>query len=390
MRHPLVLAYALLAATSVLAAGNPGVARATADRAVARERFCDAAWLYRRLDDQSPDADVALRAVDALAQGGDRGGAAAMLVAFPTRFPGHALLATAAKRLELITNAIAKVGAGETCPTPPAECGNGLVEGGEFCDDGNRVDADTCPATCAETVVEVTSPPPPPPPPPKVAPRSTRVTPPPPPPPPPEPATTQAIAQDEPEPTTTDRLPADDSSPSLDTDAPVADAAPPVDDTMGSAGVTAPAAAGPPIAGIVLSTVGGVAVIAGGVATVIGMLPAISLISGRGGQAAALADYRAADTNGERRAAAGAAADAYAAQTQDAAAWNNEGRWLAGVGAIGLAAGVGAVVGGIMMLVSTDTAADNGAAIADHPLTNPNDAHDANDANDANDQGNDQ
>ena len=31
---------------------------------------------------------------------------------------------------------------------PPAVCGNGIVEPGEACDDGNTVDGDRCPATC--------------------------------------------------------------------------------------------------------------------------------------------------------------------------------------------------------------------------------------------------
>jgi hypothetical protein len=113
-----------------------------------------------------------------------------------------------------------------------------------------------------------------------------------------------------------------------------------------------PAGPGPPIAGIALSAVGGVAAAAGTGAMVLGVIPAISYFAGSGGQAAAVARYNNAEGNADRRAAAGDAADAYAAQARDATAWNNQGRWLLLGGTGGLAAGAGLLVGGILMIAN--------------------------------------
>ena len=46
-------------------------------------------------------------------------------------------------------------GTGDVCMANPAECGNGIVEKGEACDDGNTQDGDLCSANCSE----VTTPP---------------------------------------------------------------------------------------------------------------------------------------------------------------------------------------------------------------------------------------
>lgn len=364
----LVLSLAL-AATPGLASGNPAAARNAADSAMTRERFCEAAWLYRRLDELNADATITVKAAEALAQGGDRAGAAAVLEAFPVRFPGHPLAAAAAKRLDLIRTAIGKIGPGATCPAPAPVCGNGLVEANETCDDGNRVDADSCPATCIAvgTVAPVVTPPPTP-------------TPAPPTPPPPTtttattptttptttamptttptttstptttPATTTTTTptpEPEPEPPATVEPPPVAPTPVEPTPAePVDDVAPaPIEDEV-------PAGPGPPIAGIALSTVGGLAAAAGTGAMVLGVLPAIAYFSGSGAQAAAAAEYRAADNNADRRAAAGAAADAYAAQANQAATWNNQGRWLLLGGTGGLAVGAGLLVGGILLIAN--------------------------------------
>lgn len=40
--------------------------------------------------------------------------------------------------------------------TPPPLCGNGVIDEGETCDDGNRVDEDACPNTCFIAVCEPT------------------------------------------------------------------------------------------------------------------------------------------------------------------------------------------------------------------------------------------
>jgi len=372
-RRPAALLLALaLAAAPALSSGNPAAARNAADSAMTRERFCDAAYLYKKLDELSADATTTLKAAEALAQGGDRAGAVALLEAFPVRFPGHPLSGGAAKRLELIRAAIGKVGPGSTCPAPDPVCGNGLVEGSETCDDGNRVDADSCPATCTTAgAAPVVTPPVVTPPvvtPPVVTPPV--VTPPVVTPTPPTTTTSPTTTTTSPtttttspttttppdeEPSTTDRLPDDGATPQPTTIEPVP---PPTTPTEEPAPTTeepleeVPAGPGPPIAGIALSAVGGIVAVAGTGAVVLGLMPAISYFAGSGGQAAAVAQYEAADGNAERRDAAGAAADAYAAQARDATAWNNQGRWLLLGGTGGLAAGAGLLVGGILLIAN--------------------------------------
>lgn len=346
----------LLASSSILAAGNPASLRAAADRALLREQFCDAAYLYTRLDEQTPKADIAILAATATAQGGDRGGAVALLEAFDARFPGDPLSAEVQKRLQTIRSAVVKAGPGNACAVPRPDCGNGLVEDTETCDDGNRVGGDSCPSTCVEAVAAPVVVPV------VVAPPATT---------PPASSTTPAWATSappRPEPT-----PAPVVEP---TPAPVV--AEPVAEPVAVAVVEAepelpeetidppPAATGPgaPIAGIILSSVGGLAAVGGGVAIGVGLVPLFAFLGGGDGQADAEARYKSAGDAFERRQAAGEAADARAALERDAAAWNNRGRYVALIGGGAFVVGVGLLVGGIVAISS------NGAAAQDAEVTN--------------------
>jgi hypothetical protein len=116
--------------------------------------------------------------------------------------------------------------------------------------------------------------------------------------------------------------------------------------------VEPPAGPGPPIAGFVLSGVGGIAAVGGIGALVIGLAPVVSYFSGTGGQAAAVATYNKAETPSEQRAAAGAAADARAALVRDSTAWNSYGRWFTAGGGGAVAAGIGLIVGGVILISS--------------------------------------
>ena len=363
---PLFVVVAALASASVFAAGNPAALRAAADRAMLREQFCDAAYFYGRLDEQSPKAEMAILAASAAAQGGDRGGAVTMLEAFDTRFPGDPASASVAKRLETFKQAIARVGPGAACAVPAADCGNGLIEGAETCDDGNRAGGDSCPANCIDaTPVPAPAPTPTPTPTPTTSPT-----------PPPPTATTPAWAAPvTPTPTTTvEPTAAVEPTPTPQEPAPV-DAPTTVEPetepvvTQTDRVEPPPAAVGPgaPIAGIVLASVGGLVTAGGGVALGLGLVPAIAFLTGGGAQAAAANDYADAVDAFERRKAAGKAADAYAAQRTNANRWNNQGRWLAIGGGAGLAVGIGLVVGGVLLIVN------NGADIDDDSDDDGND-----------------
>jgi cysteine-rich repeat protein len=353
---------ALCLASVASATGNPDAALRAADSAMSRERFCDAAFLYRRLDELEPDATAALRAAEALSQGGDRAGALAIVTAFPARFPGHPQSATAAKRVELLQAAIAKVGPGDPCPIPPPQCGNGLVESGESCDDGNRADGDACPATCSAGT-SVTPPPPPM--------TTAMTTSPPPTPPPPTSPPPPTLPQPTPTPptatpasaTTTSTAPAG----SLDADDETKAVSKPSSDENEDADADAeasrrvlaepapapevePTTAEAPIVGIAVATAGGLITATSLSAVVIGVIPAISYLAGARDQAAAANRYRQADTVTEQRQAAGDAADAYADQANRAFLWNGQGRWLAIGGGVGLGLGMGLLIGGLASL----------------------------------------
>jgi hypothetical protein len=105
---------------------------------------------------------------------------------------------------------------------------------------------------------------------------------------------------------------------------------------------------------LALTAVGGVAVAGGLSAVGVGVAPAILYLVGARDQAAAAQRYGQADTVAEQRQAAGAAADAYADQAQRAYTWNQQGRWLAIGGAVGVGVGVGLLLGGLFSFGDND------------------------------------
>ena len=219
MRIVVVILLVVIGAQPVLAQ-NARALRAAAERALNKDRFCDASFLYAKLEDQEPNGDALSLAGEAAERADDRPRALAFYKSFVSKSPRHPRVRAAEGSIAALEKLIAKSGNGRACgAAPPAECGNGLVEGAESCDDGNTQDGDRCSRTCGgggysaaptplpgPTVVPVavplpappppapgvvTPPAPPPPPPPTAAP------PPPPPtaaPPPPAPAPTPAAA----------------------------------------------------------------------------------------------------------------------------------------------------------------------------------------------------
>ncbi len=375
----LALAIALIASSSWAApGGDPKALQGAADRALARERFCDAAYLYRRLDEMKSAPEALIAASDAAAGGGDRAGALRFLETFQARHASHRLAAGVATKIEALRAAIAKYGAGAACKDPPAECGNGAPETGEDCDDGNRVDFDTCPATCktgATTPTTTTTlPPPVKVPPAKVPPAKVE--------PPQAEAVTQA-AEPEPEPVRAiDREPdeEDDADAVAVEPAPTPAPEPPpkvVIDPKPAAHLDEedeedeedradkdhdkkvrsiddePASGGSPVAGIILAGVGGLSAIGGGVAVGVGLIPFLGYLGNVNKQTDVQQQYLDARSDAERRSSAGDAADLRASLVNDANSWNQLNQWVAFGGAAAAAAGIGALIGGIVLVASS-------------------------------------
>jgi cysteine-rich repeat protein len=208
-------ALAAFAPASSARAQNAKAHKGAAERAIVKERWCEAVFLYSKLDDVDPNPEWALQAADAAQFADDRGRAVALYKSALARAPKHPRARAMEQSISALEKLIGKSGNGTACGMPTPECGNGVVEGSETCDDGNRSAGDSCPATCTGTSqsakpvtglpsVPVVVPPvvpvvpvkpvvttPPPPPPVVVAPPPPppKVTPPPPPPPPPPTAT---------------------------------------------------------------------------------------------------------------------------------------------------------------------------------------------------------
>ena len=373
--------------------GDAKALRGAADRSVVREKFCDAAYLYRKLDEMEQTPETLIAASDAASQGGDRGGAVRFLETFQSRYATHRLASTVASKLEALRGAVSKYGAGATCADPAAECGNGAFEAGEDCDDGNRVDADSCPATCKIAGSVVT----PPPPPPVVTPPVKVKTPPPPPPPPPVKIEPPPPVKVEPPPvkvepkveTTTSTVDDEDPAPVADdgSEGPVREepqVTPPppppkeepklVDDRRGGdeeevpavddEAEVEPAGGGAPVGGIILSILGGVAVVGGGGAAAYASIPLVRFVQNVPQQTTVQQTYLDAQGSADKRAAARAAADLRAALVADANSWNSLYRWVATGGGVAAAAGVGMLIGGIVIIASgggDDTATEDDA-----------------------------
>lgn len=366
--------------------GDAKALRASADRAVVREKFCEAAYLYKKLDEMEPTAETLVAASDAAAQGGDRAGAVRFLETFQSRHATHRLASTVAAKLEALRGAVSKYGAGAACSDPSPECGNGALEAGEDCEDGNRVDADQCPATCKLSGSAAAPPPPPPVVVPPVTPKTKTPPPPPPPvkvePPPPvkvEPTkTTPPPDEEEPTPVPDDGADEPVRTPPPEEKAPPPPPPPPKEpahhDSRGShdrdgdgdegegdhdvrsIDDEAPDEAGgggAPVGGIVLSILGGVTVLGGGAAAGYASIPFIRYVQNVPQQTTVQQNYLDARTASEKRDAAGAAADLRAALVKDANDWNGLYRWVATGGGVAAAAGVGMLVGGIILIASS-------------------------------------
>lgn len=132
-------------------AQNAKAHKSAAERAIVKERWCEALFLYAKLDEVDPNAEWALQAADAAQFADDRARALALYQSALKRAPKHPRARAMEQSITALEKLISKSGAGTACGLPTPECGNGVVEGSETCDDGNRSSGDTCPATCTGT-----------------------------------------------------------------------------------------------------------------------------------------------------------------------------------------------------------------------------------------------
>ncbi len=193
MFRNVVVAVVVIAGSTIAAlpaaAQNVKAHKAAAERAIVKERWCEAVFLYAELDKVDANPEWALQAADAAQFADDRAKALSLYKSALARAPKHPRARAMEASIAALEKLIEKSGNGTACTAPRAECGNGVIESGETCDDGNVQSGDTCPATCTGgkpvpvTPTKTTPTPPPvvtPPPPPVVTPPPPPVTTPPP------------------------------------------------------------------------------------------------------------------------------------------------------------------------------------------------------------------
>ena len=172
------------AAAAPAFAQNVKAHKAAAERAIVKERWCEAVFLYTELDKVDANPEWALQAADAAQFADDRPRALSLYMSALERAKNQPRARAIEASIASLATLISKSGNGTACTPPPAQCGNGVVEQGESCDDGNVQSGDACPANCVGG--SRGAPPPPPPPPLKtVEPPPVKTVEPPPPPPPP-------------------------------------------------------------------------------------------------------------------------------------------------------------------------------------------------------------
>ena len=326
--------------------GDPKALKGAADRALVKERFCEATYLFVRLDEMAPSVDSALGLGDAASQANDRARAVQGFDAYLARSaPNHPRRSSVQKQLDAIKELMAQKGPGTSCSDPPAECGNGAFEPGEECDDGNRSDGDACSAACRI---------------PGAAPAALS---------PPFPAAPGAAPPAGP--TTTESPPvtgADAPPSSPPTPPPSPDGSPTPPSIPPSIPPTAPAPEGSPstepppppeqeppagkspLPGILVASAGGVVAVGGIAGAVWGLLPFINYYTGVPRLEELATRYDGADTARERRLVAGGTADLRAQLANEANTWNNVARWVTVGASVAAAAGIGiAVLGGLMI-----------------------------------------
>ena len=137
-----------LALALLLAAQSRSALSTAADKAVADERWCDAAYLFAQLDELAHDPKNVFNAAEVARAANDRARALALYQELLVNDPGFKESQAASQAVDELTAEIAKRGPGTACPAPRAVCGNGVVELGEVCDGGEG-----CSVACARVAL---------------------------------------------------------------------------------------------------------------------------------------------------------------------------------------------------------------------------------------------
>ena len=117
-------------------------------------RYCDALFLFEALHLREPSPRAIYNAAEVAFAAGDRVKALDLYRTTQTLFPAFEKRDLIQKRADAVFAAMVKAGPGTACPVRVDVCGDWLlrpVNGGEQCDDGNRVDGDGCDGNCTLT-----------------------------------------------------------------------------------------------------------------------------------------------------------------------------------------------------------------------------------------------
>jgi cysteine-rich repeat protein len=299
-----------------------------ARKAVAEKRYCDALPLFERAYAKTHEAKYLYNAAEVANAADDRMKAFALYNELRSSFPTFERAAKVEQRIQDLAPAIAKEGAGKACPAAPAAavCGNGVVEAGEQCDDGNTKDGDGCSSTCTLQVcgdghVDAGE---------QCDDGNTK-----------DGDGCDHLCKVETPPTTTTSATPTTATTATTTTATTTNAKP-----AAAASTAKPAGAVWPW---LVTGTGGVVAVGGIVAIVVGVLPAIQFSVDAQRQAADQQHYLAATTDTARNDAVGDATLAFARLSQERADWNGYGIPLTWIGAAAAVVGVGAGVAGVVL-----------------------------------------
>src|SRR3954468_6367334 len=113
----------ILLVTTTLAlpvlAQNQKAHKASAERAIVKERWCEAVFLYTELDKVDPNPEWTLQAADAAQFADDRPKALALYKATLAKAPHHPRARAMEASVAALQTLIDKSGNGSACATPP-------------------------------------------------------------------------------------------------------------------------------------------------------------------------------------------------------------------------------------------------------------------------------
>lgn len=143
-----LLALATVSAGPARAHERVALQREVTAAAAARD-WCRALHYTELLESLEHQPRLVFNAAEMARAGDDLLAARAWYLALVERDPDYAKAPLARQGIDEVTTLIATRGPGTRCAVPAPRCGDGAVEGGEACDDGNTTSGDGCVADCS-------------------------------------------------------------------------------------------------------------------------------------------------------------------------------------------------------------------------------------------------